>query len=207
MGSSPRRWGDASALLDDDEARRRLLDAASRCIERRGNTQIRMAEVADEAGVVRSTVYRYFPTRDALLLGLLLLRIDAAMGALVASLRRPSDAPRSIVDLMMGPIGSVTGNPLNEALMSSDSKALSSALELGSEQIVDVIQRHFGPLLQRWQRDGQLYADLDLRETVRWMHSTSLFLLSPPWRPRPTEAKRKFVEHYLVRALVPQIGQ
>ena len=47
-----------------------------------------MAEVADEAGVVRSTVYRYFPTRDELLLGLVLMRIDAALARLVRSLRQ-----------------------------------------------------------------------------------------------------------------------
>jgi hypothetical protein len=41
-----RWWGDDRAILDDDEARRRLIEAASRCIVRRGNTQIRMNEVA-----------------------------------------------------------------------------------------------------------------------------------------------------------------
>ena len=71
-----RWWGDDRAILDDDEARRRLLEAAGRCIVRRGNAQIRMAEVAEEAGVSRSTVYRYFPNRDEVLLGLMLARVD-----------------------------------------------------------------------------------------------------------------------------------
>jgi len=86
-----RRWGDDRAILDDEEARRRLLDAAGRCIVRRGNAQIRMAEVADEAGVSRSTVYRYFPGRDEVLLELLLMRVDAAVGDLVRSLPNPDD--------------------------------------------------------------------------------------------------------------------
>ena len=207
MGTVSRRWGDDRALLDDEEARQRLLDAASRCIVRRGNTQIRMAEVADEAGVVRSTVYRYFPSRDDLLLALLLLRIDNALAALVASLRHPGDASRSIPELMMGPVGSVTGNPLNEALMSSASTALTKALEIGSEQIVDAILRNYGPLFERWQSSGQLHADLDPRETARWLHTAALFLVAPAWRDRPAAAKRRFVQQYLIRALVPQIGQ
>ena len=73
-----RRWGDDRAILDDEEARRRILDAAGRCIVRRGNTQFRMGEVSDEAGVSRSTVYRYFPGRDDVLLGLMLMRVDTA---------------------------------------------------------------------------------------------------------------------------------
>ncbi len=207
MGTVSRRWGAERALLDGDEARHRLLEAASRCIVRRGNTQIRMAEVAAEAGVVRSTVYRYFPSRDDLLLGLLLMRIDNALADHVASLPHPEDAANSIQQLLMAPVESVVGDPLNEALMSGESTALTTALEIGSEQIVDVILRHYRPLFGRWQAGGQLHPDLDPRETARWLHTAALFLVAPAWRHRPTEAKRRFVEQYLLRALVPQIGQ
>jgi TetR/AcrR family transcriptional regulator len=197
-----RRWGDDRALIDDDEARRLLLDAATRCIARRGNTQFRMAEVADEAGVVRSTVYRYFASRDELLLGLLLVRTDAALATFVRGLGHPQDAARSIPDLILGPLASVDGNPLNEALFATESTAVNSAIRAGAEPVVDVLMRHYGPLLRDWQADGQLRADLDLRETVHWMNAISHFLLAPPWRQRPTAAKRTFVEQYLVRALL-----
>jgi AcrR family transcriptional regulator len=197
-----RRWGDDRALLDDDEARRLLLDAAARCIARRGNTQIRMAEVADEAGVVRSTVYRYFATRDELLLALLLVRTDAALTTFVRGLNQPEDAASSIPDLILGPIASVDGNLLNEALFATESTAVVSAVQAGAEPVIDVLMRHYGALLQAWQADGQLQPDLDLRETVHWMNAVSHFLLAPPWRHRPIEAKRQFVEQYLVRALL-----
>ena len=35
---------------------------------------------------------------------------------------------------------------MNEALFASESIALSTVLEVGSEQIVDVIVQHYGPL-------------------------------------------------------------
>ncbi|HNM84345.1 MAG TPA: helix-turn-helix domain-containing protein [Mycobacterium sp.] len=189
-------------MLDDEAARRRLLEAASRCISRRGNTQVRMAEVAEEAGVVRSTLYRYFANRDELLLGLLIMRTDIAIAALVSSLWQPEDAAQSIPELILGPVNLVQGNPLNEALFAPESTASTSALESGAESVIDVLLRHFGPLLQNWQTSGQLHADLDQRETVRWMQSAWLYLLSPAWRPRSAEDKRRFVEQYLVRALV-----
>ena len=197
-----RRWGDDRALLDDDEARRLLLEAAARCITRRGNSQIRMAEVADEAGVVRSTVYRYFATRDELLLGLLLLRTDVAMAEFVRGLGQPHDAAQTIPDLILGPISRVDGNPLNEALFATESTAVTSAVQAGAEPVVDVLMRHFGPLLQNWQDDGQLQPDLDLRITVHWMNFMSHFLLAPPWRHQSSAAKRRFVEQYVVRALL-----
>ena len=198
-----RWWGDDRAILDDEEARRRLLDAAGRCIVRRGNAQIRMPEVADEAGVSRSTVYRYFSNRDEVLLGLMLARVDTALGDLVGSLRHPDDPIRSLPEMVLARVESVDGNPLNEALFAAESTAVPAALEMGSEPIVDVLLAHYEPLLQRWQRAGRLYADLDPRSIVEWIHTTTLFLLAPSWRHRSAADKRKFVEQFLVRALVP----
>jgi TetR/AcrR family transcriptional regulator len=197
-----RRWGDDRALLDDDEARGLLLEAAARCITRRGNAQVRMAEVADEAGVVRSTVYRYFATRDELLLGLLLRRTEVALADFVDGLVAPADAASTIPELILGPISRVDGNPLNEALFATESTSVTSAVQAGAEPVVDVLMRHFGPLLQDWLADGQLRPDLDLRVTVHWMNSVSHYLLAPPWRQQPQAAKREFVEQYVVRALL-----
>ncbi|MBJ7337704.1 TetR/AcrR family transcriptional regulator [Mycolicibacterium sp.] len=189
-----------------DDPRRRILDAAGRCIERRGDTQIRMAEVADDAGMVRSTVYRYFPSRDELLLGLVLMRIDSALARLVQSLRHREDPRRCLPRMVLAPVTSVDGDALNEALFASESTALSAALELGSEQIVDVVIAHYQPLFAGWQASGDMYPDLDGREAARWIHTAALLLLSPAWRHRSHAAKRRFVDQFVVRALVPPIG-
>ena len=75
------------------------------------------------------------------------------------------------------------------------------------EPIVELLLRHYGPLLQRWKLAGRLYADLDPGSVVQWLHATTLFLLAPSWRPRSATDKPRFVEQFLVRALVPQIRQ
>lgn len=199
-----RWWGDDRAILDDEEARRRLLDAAGRCIVRRGNTQFRMAEVADEAGVSRSTVYRYFPGRDQVLLGLMLVRADKALGDLVRSLPAPDDPARSVPEMVLARVESVDGNPLNEALFAAESTAVARTLEVGSEPIVELLLHHYSPLLTRWKRAGRLYDDIDPRSVVQWLHAAVLFLLAPAWRYRPVADKREFVEQFVVRALVPQ---
>jgi TetR/AcrR family transcriptional regulator, mexCD-oprJ operon repressor len=50
-----------------DRTRAVILDAAARVLGRRLDAA--MAEIADEAGVGRATLYRHFPTREALLQG------------------------------------------------------------------------------------------------------------------------------------------
>src|SRR5262249_28949724 len=119
-----RWWGADRAILDDEEARRRIVDAAGRCIVRRGNTQFRMGEVADGAGVSRSTVSGYFPGRDDVLLGLVLMRADNALADLVRSLPDPDDPARSVPEMVLARVESVDGNPLNEALFAAESTAM-----------------------------------------------------------------------------------
>ncbi|OFB37370.1 TetR family transcriptional regulator [Mycolicibacterium sp. (ex Dasyatis americana)] len=201
--SQVRHWGDDRALLNDEEARSRLLDAAERCIVARGDTQIRMGEVASDAGVARSTLYRYYSARDDLLLGLIVRRIDNAFARWVRALRRPRDAASSIRELVLKPIAAVNDDdPLNRALYSSESSVLVPVLETGTQTVTDVMAEHVAPLFKQWKADGQIYDDLNLRETMQWMSATTSFLLTADWRHRPTAAKRRFVDRYLIRALV-----
>ena len=70
---------------------------------------------------------------------------------------------RSLPDLVLKPLAFIDGSPVNEALFSADSRDFVASLELSSEPLFNASFRHFGPVLQRWQADGQLHADL--RET------------------------------------------
>ena len=55
-----------SAPATDDEAVARILDAAGKAIDERGG-DFSIADVARALGVTRQTVYRYYPSTDALL--------------------------------------------------------------------------------------------------------------------------------------------
>jgi AcrR family transcriptional regulator len=55
-----------SAPATDDEAIARILDAAGKAIDARG-ADFSISDVARTLGVTRQTVYRYFPSTDALL--------------------------------------------------------------------------------------------------------------------------------------------
>ncbi len=52
---------------NSDEARERILRAAARCVERFGAQKTRLADVANELGVTRQTVYRYYSSVDEML--------------------------------------------------------------------------------------------------------------------------------------------
>jgi len=73
-------WG-ADLPTSDAEARQRLLDAAEKCYAERGLGRTKMTHIADKAGVHRSTLYSYFPNRDAVLTECFLRAVTAVLNA------------------------------------------------------------------------------------------------------------------------------
>lgn len=79
-----------SAPATDDEAIARILDAAGKAIDASG-ADFSIADIARTLGVTRQTVYRYFPSTDALL-------VAAAVHAADGFQRRMADHLRGITD-------------------------------------------------------------------------------------------------------------
>ena len=48
------------------EARKRIIDATLKCVERRGPSATTVTDVADAAGITRRAVYRYFSSTEEL---------------------------------------------------------------------------------------------------------------------------------------------
>ncbi|MEW5807984.1 MAG: TetR family transcriptional regulator [Actinomycetota bacterium] len=92
-----RRHGWAGDIpRDDEEAAGRILDAARRAID--SGQPATMSTVAQSLGVTRQTVYRYFPTQEALLAAAALSSIDAFLDRLAAQLGAISDPTRAVVE-------------------------------------------------------------------------------------------------------------
>ena len=77
---------------DKQERRDAILDAAERLLLRSPDYIANVAEVADEAGLAKGTVYLYFPGKEELLLALHERNIDGFFRALVALLERTQPA-------------------------------------------------------------------------------------------------------------------
>jgi AcrR family transcriptional regulator len=73
---------------DKQERYHAILDAAERLLERVPDRMPSVADVADDAGLAKGTVYLYFASKDELLLALHERHIDDFFRALVAALER-----------------------------------------------------------------------------------------------------------------------
>jgi AcrR family transcriptional regulator len=88
------------AILAEDkqERHRAILDAAARLLGRSPDRIASMADVADEAGVAKGTVYLYFASKEELLLAVHERNIDGFFRALIARLE--ADEPVRIQDVL-----------------------------------------------------------------------------------------------------------
>jgi AcrR family transcriptional regulator len=81
---------------DDEEALTRIIAATRSAIDQRGTVSV--SEVAQTLGVTRQTVYRYFPTHEALLAATALSSIDGFLDRLAAHLGSITDPTEAVVE-------------------------------------------------------------------------------------------------------------
>jgi len=156
----------------------RLLDAAGAAFIERGADDVSLEEIARRAGVGIGTLYRHFPTRQALLeavyrdqVELLSARADELLQA-----ESPGDA---LADWLRALVKfSSTKHSLISALLASlgkDSDLLSSCSK--------VIRGSAENLLARAQEAGVVRPDADAGDVIRLVHAVSIATQRGPADP------------------------
>lgn len=81
---------------DDNEAVTRIISTARSAIDQRGTVTV--SEVAQTLGVTRQTVYRYFPTQEALLGATAVSSVDGFLDRLALHLGATTDPTEAVVE-------------------------------------------------------------------------------------------------------------
>jgi AcrR family transcriptional regulator len=89
-------WSGATPA-DDEEAVARILEAARRRIDASGD-DFRLSDVAKDVGVTRQTVYRYFPSTEALLFATAIAEVEPFLDELAGHLRGLHDPADAVIE-------------------------------------------------------------------------------------------------------------
>ncbi|MBJ7340530.1 TetR/AcrR family transcriptional regulator [Mycolicibacterium sp.] len=89
-------WSGATPA-DDDEAIARLLEAAKRRIDQSGK-DFGISDVAKDVGVTRQTVYRYFPSTEALLFATSVSEVGPFLDSLTRHVRKIHDPAEAVIE-------------------------------------------------------------------------------------------------------------
>ena len=139
-----------------EEARRKALAAATELIVERGVANLTMEEVANRSGVAKTTIYRHWPERSALVLD----TVRACFGDVptpdTGSLRGDLDA--YFGGMVLADLSGTVGH-LMPALI--DAAARDGEIELLVDRISQERQRPILDIVERAQARGELPPDLD----------------------------------------------
>jgi AcrR family transcriptional regulator len=175
----------------NERSHRAILDAAIAVIGELGYERASVEAIARRAGVGKQTIYRWWPSKGAVILEALVDRRDAAIadlplpetGGLVQDLR---SALHSATQLLASPDLRAAYQAVIAA-MQSDPKLVRMHDELYAQPRVEGVQR----IVAQAQERGELRADIDTQTLVDMLWGAMyyrLLLHTRPLEPRQVDA-------------------
>jgi AcrR family transcriptional regulator len=189
-----------SAPATDEEAIARILDAAGQAVDAHG-ADFSIADVARTLGVTRQTVYRYFPSTDALL-------VAAAVHAASGFQDRLAKHLRGITD----PADAVAEAVATTLEWLPDDKQIGLLLTPGrpnphTESVTsDVAQDFAHSMLRQFDVDwaGLGFGDADLDELAEHLlRIIQSFVIDPGRPPRQGDGLRDYLRRWVGAAIQP----
>ncbi|WP_067699498.1 TetR/AcrR family transcriptional regulator [Nocardia jejuensis] len=197
-----RGWG-GSPPDTDEEASRRIVAAAVDLIARTG-AEISIADVAESLGVIRQTVYRYFPSADALIRASATASVAGFLDRLTAQVAGLEDPVEAMTEAVVFTLAEVRRTPhLGIVLSTTNSSAHPEGMTSDEAQIFGMTMIHRFDV--DWPRYGYDEAALeDLVEyTLRTMQS---FFVSPGDPPRSDDELRRYLRRWMGPGIAAQQG-
>lgn len=195
-----RGWG-GDPPQTDDEATLRIVTAAVDLVSATG-AAISLADVANSLGIIRQTVYRYFPTSDALMHAVAMASVDAFLDRLAAQVRGIHDPAEAITEGTLFTLDEVTRTP-HLGILLSESYPHNHSEALTSQEARAIGMRMVDRFDVDWAAHG--YDEDSLHELVEFTLRTMLsFFVAPNDANRSPAQLRDFLRRWLGGAVAAQ---
>jgi AcrR family transcriptional regulator len=157
-----------------------ILGAARECYLDEGISNTGMREVARAANIARSTLYRYFPSRDDVLVAVIKQEMDAANVAIQRGLGAYSEPADIIVEGLILALREIPERPLLRAVFASDEDARARRIVWSSQIIVEFGEELMENVIQPALEAKVLQDKVQPRILVEWVYRVLLSFLTLP---------------------------
>ena len=145
-----------------------LVKAALACAKRYGITKINIKRVAEEAGVTRQTVYRYFPTSDVLIAAAAYHVVGGMLEKLSAHIAGQKNFADKVIECVVFLVEAIPGDPYMKQYFSANAFAGTSLTDVMNDI----------PLNYSYEYLAQLYSTKPLSQDEEiWLRKLSKHLL------------------------------
>lgn len=182
---------------DDDEARRRIIEAMIRCVDRYGARKVGFTQVAEELGVTRATVYRYYRNIEELMKAAGLAAADEFEARIAAELAHLTDPAAVVVELFARAVEQLPREPYVGMQLTSGHTA-----NLGSDILSDAALAEMKAFFLRLRIDWAAlgYGAAELEDLAEFFMRLLFSFLAVPEAARADP--RPFARRWIVPGLL-----
>ncbi|MDX1735233.1 MAG: helix-turn-helix domain-containing protein [Halioglobus sp.] len=168
-----------------------ILAAARRCYLARGIGATGMKEVAAEAGIARSTLYRYFPGRAELLVATVKGEMLETNTHIRRKLSRYTDPADQLVEGLILALREIPRRPLLQAVFASDEDSRARRVIWSSDVIVSFGEELMEHVIEPAAGAGLLQDAVPPEVLVEWVYRLLLSFLTLPSNVLRSEAQMR----------------
>lgn len=157
----------------------RILDAAFQRVGEVGLSRTTVEDVARGAGLTRQTIYRYFPSKDQMILALVLREQDQLLDGIREAFRLTASLDQALFESALFCLRWTREHPLLDRLLATDADTLLPYLTTRAQPLIEHGRDVMAQLVagKGWVRSGPLEGTIDV--VVRALLS---YTITPPDR-------------------------
>jgi AcrR family transcriptional regulator len=180
--------------------REAFLDAAAICVERYGLRRTTMSQVAEVAGVHRTSLYRYFTDRNELIVGLLVREAVPICARSARTMAKSADIPGVMAESLATAVLELRASPQLAAIFLDASPVAASQLVEMSSELDELARIAVMPSLVRADEKGMLRPAITIIDGTNWIKRIVLNFTTDSTAHTYEEYRRLFAV-YVIPAL------
>lgn len=173
-----------------------------RCFDTWGVERTRMGDIATEAGVARPTLYRYFPTKEALVLEVMLRHIRVENAAIRRRLELRGAGREVILRCLLLQLREGTPRQQPGSLLRTESQAKLARRTSTSPEVFAAMGELWHEVLGYADARNELRSGIDLDGAIHWLTMIVHVGLALPEVMPPADELPRYLDEFVIAALV-----
>lgn len=186
----------------DAQRHEAVITAATTCFSRWGVVRTRMEDIAKEAGIARTILYRHFASKDELLQAVIVRHINQRAAEIHAAIPLEGPAGPLILRALQSGITESSADRVSETVLGVEVIHGTAQLVANSPAIADAMNRYWQPFLEHAKRRGELRPGITIAAAIRWLTMIVFYFLTlPEMAPSPDQLE-DYLSSFVVESIV-----
>lgn len=173
-------------MSEPDSPVQRILDATGRVIAERGVAKARVGDIADEAGLGRATLYRYFATREDVFVAFAEREMERFLSELVTAAEKQPTQRERVIEAVALAVEGIASRPGMKPFFEPDALPITATVPGRSTLLLPRALAAFDRLVGAPHGGQVLHPDMNPVGLAEWLVRMilSLAMVSGPKRSR-----------------------